>query len=89
MEDQLQEYILVDDSDQVVDDNGQISAYEYVQMCYEAEEIPLDLLEEVFPTVDFLVATTASAFDDDLYYDQSSSNYADYYQSKRFNLKIK
>jgi hypothetical protein len=31
------------------------NAYDYVQACYVANDIPLELLEDIWPTVEFLV----------------------------------
>lgn len=54
------------------DDSANI--YEYIQACYVAEGIPTELLEEVWPTVDFLVSTTSTCDYDDghLFYSQQT-----------------
>lgn len=85
----IDDLVEVDSLDQSVQENGQLSAYEYLQYCYEAEGIPLGILEEIFPTVEFLVSTTSACDDrnedenDYLYYEQEQHpNYEEYYQGK-------
>jgi formylmethanofuran dehydrogenase subunit E-like metal-binding protein len=34
---------------------NEASTYDYIQMCYMANDIPLELLEDVWPSVEFLI----------------------------------
>lgn len=63
----------------------QLSVYDYVQLMYEIEDIPLSILDEVIPTVEFLVSTAVACDYSQLdangypYYEQPLS-YHDYYR---------
>lgn len=80
---------VTDDQVDIQNYDDQFNAFDYVQWCYEQDGIPLEILEDVWPTVEFLISTATydSRLDDNnpyLYYDQQQEpQYDDYFQGKQ------